>query len=135
MGDERLGLLVDAGAPPPPADPGADHAPPVAPRDLGQAGHADRPGVVALDDEVHLLTGLALDGQAFEVGHRVLLGAVRTPREEARHLGVRGEAKQGGRVGDPRQPERERGTGDREARHASAMLCGAHAGSALRRAR
>ena len=67
-GDQRLGLEVGPAAPPAVPEPRADGGVPVARRELREAGDADRPVLVVVDQEVEQLAALALAGQRGDVG-------------------------------------------------------------------
>ena len=74
----------------------------VPPRDLGQARHAERPGVGIDDEEVHDLARLTLGGCAAIHASGLRDLRVRPPREPARDGRVRRELEQ------PRSVERDR---------------------------
>src|SRR6185312_14563918 len=64
VGDDRLALAVRARPPERPAEPGADHAAPVAPGELRKAGDPGRPPGAVHDEQVELLAALALAREA-----------------------------------------------------------------------
>ena len=91
--DSRLAPVPQNGA-----EPGADHAAPVALGELVEAGDAGRAVLAVDDEEVELLAAVALRLEALDVGQRLLDRGVRPPREPARDLGVAGQREQRGRV-------------------------------------
>src|SRR4051794_12217128 len=107
--DQRLRLRVGPAAPIRPAEPRPDYGSPVASGELGQPGDSDRPVVLAGDHEFEPLAGLALLAHALDERARLPRLAVRTPREEARHVGIAAELIERWCVVGPRIAQRQAG--------------------------
>jgi hypothetical protein len=83
------------------AEPGADGRPAVAPRQLAEAGEADRAVVAIHDPQLETHPVLALAREPLDELERLGLVLVGAPGEEARDLGVARQVEQRrGVVGD-----------------------------------
>src|SRR4051794_27092781 len=110
--DQRLGLAVRPRAPPAVAEPAPDGGTAVAPRELREAGHADRPVVGVDDQHVELLAAVAARRERGYIGRRLLDVRVRAPGEEAGHRRVAPELEQRGGVRGRRVAQCEAGAAD-----------------------